>query len=52
VLVEVTDAARQRLRADRRRREEWLAQRIATLGPDDRRSLQEVVPILEKLVSE
>jgi DNA-binding MarR family transcriptional regulator len=52
VLVEVTDAARQRLRADRRRREEWLARRIATLSADDRRALQNAIPIIEELVSE
>lgn len=52
VVVEVTDAARRRLRADRRRREEWLAQRIATLSADERRVLQSAIPILEELVSE
>ena len=52
VIVEVTDEARARLRADRRRREAWLAQRLATLDADERRALRAVVPILEELVSE
>jgi DNA-binding MarR family transcriptional regulator len=52
VLVEVTDTAREQLRADRRRREAWLARRIATLTPDDRRALQDAIPILEELVNE
>lgn len=52
VLVNVTDEARERLREDRRRREAWLAQRLATLDPDKRRALRAVVPILEELVTE
>lgn len=52
VLVAVTDDARVMLRADRERREAWLAQRLATLDADQRRALRDVVPILESLVSE
>ena len=52
VVVEVTDAARERLREDRRRREAWLATRLAALTPDERRALRAVVPILEDLVNE
>jgi DNA-binding MarR family transcriptional regulator len=52
VIVEVTDEARARLREDRRRREAWLARRLAGLTPDERRALRAVVPILEELVSE
>jgi DNA-binding MarR family transcriptional regulator len=52
VLVAVTDEARARLRADRRRREAWLAQRLATLTAEERRALRAVVPILEELVTE
>jgi DNA-binding MarR family transcriptional regulator len=52
VLVEVTDEARALLKTDRRRREAWLAQRLAALAPDKRRALREVIPILEELVSE
>jgi DNA-binding MarR family transcriptional regulator len=52
VLVEVTEQARAMLKADRRRREAWLSQRLATLAPDDRAALRTVAPILEKLVTE
>jgi DNA-binding MarR family transcriptional regulator len=52
VLVSVTDDARSMMRADRRRREAWLAQRLSTLDADERRALREVVPILEALVNE
>lgn len=52
VIVAITDEARARLRADRRRREAWLAQRLATLTADERRALRAVVPILEELVTE
>jgi len=52
VLVEVTDEAKAMLRADRRRREAWLSQRLATLSADDREALRAVAPILERLVTE
>ncbi len=52
VLVAATDDARVLLRADRQRREAWLAQRLATLDPEQRRALRDVLPILETLVSE
>jgi DNA-binding MarR family transcriptional regulator len=52
VVVEVTDQAKAMLRADRRRREAWLSQRLATLSADDRAALQAVTPILERLVAE
>jgi len=52
VMVEVTPEAQQMLRADRRRREAWLSQRLATLSPDDRDALRSVVPIIEQLVSD
>jgi len=52
VLVATTDEARAMLRADRRRREAWLAQRLATLDPEQRRALRDAVPILQALVSE
>jgi len=51
VVVQVTEQAREMLRADRKRREAWLAQRLATLTPDDRKSLSDVIPVLEQLVA-
>ncbi|HUV47890.1 MAG TPA: MarR family transcriptional regulator [Actinomycetes bacterium] len=52
VLVAATDDARVLLRADRQRREAWLAQQLDTLDPEQRRALRDVLPILETLVSE
>lgn len=52
VVVEVTDEATAMLRADRRRREAWLAQRLATLSTEDREALRIVTPVLERLVAE
>lgn len=52
VIVEITAEAQTRLREDRRRREAWLARRLATLDVEQRRALRAVVPILEELVSE
>ena len=47
--VSLTDDGRQILLADRRRRDEWLALRIAELDPDERDVLRQCVRILEKV---
>lgn len=52
VVVEATEEAKALLRADRRRREAWLAQRLALLSHEDREALRAVTPILERLVAE
>lgn len=52
VVVEVTEQAQQLLRADRKRREAWLSQRLASLAPDERDALRSVAPILDKLVAD
>lgn len=52
VLVEVTPEATAMLKADRRRREAWLAQRLAMLDDDQRRALEAALPVLEELVRE
>jgi DNA-binding MarR family transcriptional regulator len=52
VLVSATAEARALLQADRRRREAWLAQRLAILDPAERRAVRDVLPILESLVNE
>lgn len=49
VLVALTDKGRATLLADRRRRDEWLAQRLRDLTPHERAVLREAAPILEKL---
>jgi DNA-binding MarR family transcriptional regulator len=52
VLVALTEEARELLRADRRRREAWLARRLAALPADERRAVRELLPILEDIVNE
>jgi DNA-binding MarR family transcriptional regulator len=47
VMVDLTPAARQVLDEDRRRRDAWLAKRLAALSPEQRVLLREVVPLLE-----
>ena len=49
VVVVLTDAGRDTLLADRRRRDAWLARRLAELTPAERAVLREAAPILERL---
>lgn len=49
VLVALGDAARTLLREDRRRRDAWLARRLAELSPEERAALRAAVPVLERL---
>ena len=51
VLVGLTPAARQVLDEDRRRRDAWLAKRLADLNPDQRALLRDVAPLLDALAS-
>jgi DNA-binding MarR family transcriptional regulator len=48
-LVALTEPGRQVLLANRRRRDEWLAVRIAALDPAEREVLRRAVGVLEKL---
>ena len=48
-LVSLTDAGRQVLLANRRRRDQWLAVRIDGLDPAEREVLRRAVGVLEKL---
>jgi DNA-binding MarR family transcriptional regulator len=48
-LVALTESGRQVLLANRRRRDEWLAVRIAGLDPADREALRRAVSVLERL---
>jgi DNA-binding MarR family transcriptional regulator len=51
VVVDLTPAARQVLEEDRRRRDAWLARRLAALSPEQRTALRDVAPLLEELAS-
>ena len=48
-LVALTDPGRQVLLANRRRRDEWLAVRLAALDPAEREVLRRAVRVLEKV---
>ena len=48
-LVTLTDSGRQVLLANRRRRDEWLAVRIAGLDPAEREVLRRAIRVLEKV---
>jgi DNA-binding MarR family transcriptional regulator len=50
-LVTLSDEGRKILLANRRRRDEWLAIRIAQLAPAEREVLREAIAILEKVNS-
>ncbi|WP_230207674.1 MarR family winged helix-turn-helix transcriptional regulator [Microlunatus sp. Gsoil 973] len=47
--VSLTDPGREVLMANRRRRNDWLARRLAELEPAEREVLRKAVPILEKV---
>ncbi len=49
VIVDLTPAARQVLDEDRRRRDAWLARRLAALSPEQRTLLRDVAPLLEEV---
>ena len=49
VLVSVTEAGKSLLAADRRRRDEWLAERLRELPPKDVEILRAAAPILDRL---
>lgn len=50
-VVSLTPAARELVQEDRRRRDEWLTERLADLGPEDRAALVRVLPVLEGLAA-
>jgi len=51
VLVDLTDKGREILRADRRRRDAWLAQRLRELTPDERALLRAAAPLIQRLAT-
>lgn len=50
--VEVSDEGRHLLDVNRRRKDAWLAARLAALGPDDRAALARAADVLEALLEE
>jgi DNA-binding MarR family transcriptional regulator len=52
VVVELTDLGRERLVADRRRRDVWLARRLRDLTPEERDVLRAAAPLLQRLAEE
>ncbi len=50
-LVSLTDTGRQRMQETRERRNQWLAAKLAALGPDDVADLRRLIDPLERLVS-
>lgn len=50
-LVELTDAGRALLEANRQRRTEWLADRLHELDPADRDALRAAVPVLARMAA-
>lgn len=49
VVVRLSDAGRELVLAERRRRDAWLARRLSELTPDERRLLRQAAPILDRL---
>jgi DNA-binding MarR family transcriptional regulator len=49
VVVGLTESGRERLVADRRRRDEWLARQLRDLSPEERDVLRAAAPIIQKL---
>jgi DNA-binding MarR family transcriptional regulator len=49
VVLGLSDKGRETLAADRRRREAWLARQLRELTPDERHTLRQAAPILERL---
>jgi DNA-binding MarR family transcriptional regulator len=51
VVVVLSDQGRTTLRADRARRDAWLARRLRDLTPDERDTLRRAAPLLERLAT-
>lgn len=48
-IIDLTDAAHELIESERRSRDAWFSQRLATLTDDERALLRNVVPLLDKL---
>jgi DNA-binding MarR family transcriptional regulator len=49
VLYTVTPSAARLVERDRKRRDQWLSQRLATLSDDDLRAVERAIPVLNAL---
>ncbi|WP_345355208.1 MarR family transcriptional regulator [Actinoallomurus liliacearum] len=49
VILNVTEEGERLLKEERRRKEAWLAQRLAELTPEEQEILRQAAPILERL---
>jgi DNA-binding MarR family transcriptional regulator len=49
VILSVTEEGEKLLKEERRRKEAWLAQRLAELTPEEQEILRQAAPILERL---
>lgn len=52
VVVHLTQRGRERVLADRRRRDEWLARQLRELTADERAVLRAATPLLQRLASQ
>lgn len=52
VVVELTPKGRRKVEEIRRRRDAWLAGRLARLGPEEARALEAALPVLEALLED
>jgi DNA-binding MarR family transcriptional regulator len=51
-IVSVTDTGVALLQSERQSRDLWLSRRLATLSPEERQLLRDVVPVLDSLAAE
>ncbi len=51
VVVEISEAGRERVREDRRRKDAWLAHRLKELTAEERAVLRQAAPLLERIAN-
>jgi len=49
VIITLTEAGSELLESERQQRHAWLSQRLAQLTPEERATLRDVIPVLDKL---
>jgi DNA-binding MarR family transcriptional regulator len=49
VIITLTDTGSKLLESERRQRHAWLSQRLTQLTPQERATLRDVIPVLDKL---